>query len=137
MSNPSSGVSNGSPDVSSGRSGVSNGSSDVSDEEQGDGTWVKVADLSECPPGQLLEVEVERERIVLANVDGELYALQDRCSHQDLPLSDGELDGDRLECLYHGARFDVCTGRAVGLPAIKPVPIYDVQVRGQEIFVQI
>ena len=109
----------------------------ISDEERGDGTWVKVADLSECPPGQLLEVEAERERIVLANIDGDLYALQDRCSHQDLPLSDGELDGDRLECLYHGARFDVCTGRAVGLPAIKPVPTYDVQVRGQEIFVQI
>jgi len=137
MSDPSSGGSNGSTGVSEGTSDVSEGSSDVSDEEQGNGTWVKVADLSECPPGQLLEVEVERERIVLANVDGDLYALQDRCSHQDLPLSDGELDGDRLECLYHGARFDVCTGRAVGLPAIKPVPIYDVQVRGQEIFVQI
>ncbi len=107
------------------------------DEKQADGTWVKVADLSECPPGQLLEVEAERERIVLANVDGDLYALQDRCSHQDLPLSDGELDGDRLECLYHGARFDVCTGKAVGLPAIQPVPVYDVQIRGQEVFVQI
>ena len=107
------------------------------DREEGAGTWVKVADLSECPPGNLLEVEVGRERIVLANVDGDVYALQNRCSHQDLPLSDGELEGDRLECLYHGARFDVCTGKAVGLPAIKPVPSYDVQIRGQEIFVQI
>ncbi len=104
---------------------------------QAEGTWVKVANLSECPPGQLLEVEAGRERIVLANVDGDLYALQNRCSHQDLPLSDGELEGDQLECLYHGARFDVCTGRAVGLPAIKPVPSYDVQIRGQEIYVQI
>ena len=107
------------------------------DGEEGDGTWVMVADLSECPPGNLLEVEAGRERIVLANVDGDIYALQNRCSHQDLPLSDGELEGDRLECLYHGARFDVCTGKAVGLPAIKPVPSYDVQIRGQEIFVQI
>ncbi len=107
------------------------------DAGQDDGTWVKVADLSECPPGQLLDVEAGQERIVLANVDGDLYALQNRCSHQDLPLSDGELDGDRLECLYHGARFDVCTGRAVGLPAIKPVPSYDVQIRGEEVFVQI
>ena len=107
------------------------------DGEEGAGTWVKVADLSECPPGNLLEVEAGRERIVLANVDGDVYALQNRCSHQDLPLSDGELEGDRLECLYHGARFDVCTGKAVGLPAIKPVPSYDVQIRGQEIFVQI
>ena len=107
------------------------------DGEESDGTWVKIADLSECPPGNLLEVEAGQERIVLANVDGDVYALQNRCSHQDLPLSDGELEGDRLECLYHGARFDVCTGKAVGLPAIKPVPSYDVQIRGQEIFVQI
>ena len=104
---------------------------------QDDGTWVKVADLSDCPPGMLLDVEAGQESIVLANVDGDLYALQNRCSHQDLPLSDGELDGDRLECLYHGARFDVCTGRAVGLPAIKPVEIYDVQIRGQEVLVRI
>ena len=123
--------------MSSGSSDVSDGSSDVSDGGEGDGTWVKVADLSDCQPGTLLEVEAGQELIVLANIDGDLYALQNRCSHQDLPLSDGELDGDRLECLYHGARFDVCTGRAVGLPAIKPVETYPVKLRGQEIYVQI
>ncbi len=137
MSSGSSDTLSESSDVSSGTSEVSDGSSGVSDGGEDDGTWVKVADLSDCQPGTLLEVEAGQELIVLANIDGDLYALQNRCSHQDLPLSDGELDGDRLECLYHGARFDVCTGRAVGLPAIKPVPTYDVQVRGQEIFVQI
>ena len=121
----------------SGSSDVSNGGSDVSDGGEGDGTWVKVADLSECPPGSLLDVETGQESVVLANIEGDLYALENRCSHQDLPLSDGELDGDRLECLYHGARFDVCTGKAVGLPAIKPVETYAVELRGQEIYVQI
>ena len=130
-------MSNGSSNTVSEGSSVSNGSSDVSNGGPGDGTWVKVADLSECPPGHLLDVEAGRESIVLANIDGELYALENRCSHQDLPLSDGELDGDRLECLYHGARFDVCTGKAVGLPAIKPVETYPVELRGQEIYVQI
>ncbi len=109
----------------------------MSDGGDGEGDGVKVADLDDCPPGTLYEVEAEQERIVLANVDGDLYALQNRCSHQDLPLSDGELDGDQLECLYHGARFDVCTGRAVGLPAIKPVETYAVELRGGEIYVQI
>ena len=103
----------------------------------GDGEWVRVADLGECPPGSLLDIEAGQETIVLANVDGDLYALQNRCSHQDLPLSDGELDGDQLECLYHGARFHVCTGKAMGLPAIKPVETYAVELRGQEIYVQI
>ena len=109
----------------------------MSDGGDGEGEWVKVADLDDCPPGTLCDVEAGQERIVLANIDGDLYALQNRCSHQDLPLSDGELDGDQLECLYHGARFDACTGRAVGLPAIKPVETYTVELRGEEIYVQI
>jgi len=126
-----------SSNVADGSASMSDGSSDVSGGGQDDGDWVKVADLSECPPGTLLDVEAGRESIVLANIDGDLYALENRCSHQDLPLSDGELDGDRLECLYHGARFDVCTGKAVGLPAIKPVETYPVELRGQEIYLQI
>ncbi len=137
MSDGSSDTSGEISDASSGSSDVSDRSSDGSNGGEGDGTWVKVADLSDCQPGTLLEVEAGQELIVLANIDGDLYALQNRCSHQDLPLSDGELDGDRLECLYHGARFDVCTGKAVGLPAIKPVGTYAVEIRGQEIYVQI
>ena len=126
-----------SSNVADGSASMSDRSSDVFDGGQVDETWVKVADLSECPPGILLDVEAGQESIVLANIDGDLYALENRCSHQDLPLSDGELDGDRLECLYHGARFDVCTGKAVGLPAIKPVATYGVELRGQEIYVQV
>ena len=137
MSSGSSDLADGSSNVADGSASMSDGSSDVSGGGQDDGDWVKVADLSECPPGTLLDVEAGRESIVLANIDGDLYALENRCSHQDLPLSDGELDGDRLECLYHGARFDVCTGKAVGLPAIKPVETYPVELRGQEIYVQI
>ncbi len=113
----------------------------MSDEGEGgaeDGReWVRVADIGDCPTGNLLDVEAGEESIVLANVDGDLYALKNRCSHEDLPLSDGELDGDRLECLYHGATFDVCTGKALALPAVKPVETYAVELRGQEIFVQI
>jgi 3-phenylpropionate/trans-cinnamate dioxygenase ferredoxin subunit len=97
--------------------------------------WVRVAASCECPPGSLLGVEAGGTRIVLANVDGDFYALQDRCSHQDYPLSDGHLDGTRLECVYHGARFDVRTGRAVQLPAIRPVRSFPVEVRDGEVFV--
>jgi len=98
--------------------------------------WVRAASLAECPPGSLLGVEVTGLRIVLANVEGDVHALLDRCSHQDYPLSDGELDGTRLECIYHGARFDVCTGRAVRLPAIRPVRVFEVDVRDGEVYVQ-
>ena len=99
--------------------------------------WVRVAAADACPPGTLLGVALGNERIVLANVEGDLYALLDRCSHQDFPLSDGELDGDRLECIYHGAVFDVCTGRAMQLPAIRPVKTFPVEVRVGAVFVQV
>lgn len=101
------------------------------------GEWRLVANLDRCPPGNLLEVDADGQRLVLANVDGEVYALEDRCSHQDFPLSDGELEDTTLECIYHGATFDVCSGRATGLPAIQPVKTYEVEVRDQEIYVQI
>ena len=99
--------------------------------------WVRVAAETECPPGSLTAVEAGRERIVLVNVDGDLYALEDRCTHQDYPLSDGELEGDCFECIYHGARYDVRTGRAVQLPAIRPVKTFEVEVRDGDVYVQV
>ena len=98
---------------------------------------MRVASAGECPPGSLLGVEADGIPIVLANVDGDLYALLDQCSHQDYPLSDGELEGTRLECMYHGAQFDVCTGRAMALPAIRPVKTFEVDVRGEDVYVQV
>lgn len=97
--------------------------------------WVRVADVGECEPGSLLGVEVEGRRVVLANVDGSVYGLEDRCSHAEYPLSTGELSGDRLQCAYHGAKFEVSSGRAVQMPAIRPVRSYDVEVRDEGIFV--
>ena len=99
--------------------------------------WVKATELDRCPPGNHLGVVVEGQPIMLANVDGDLYALRDVCSHQDYPLSDGDLEGTQIECIYHGATFDVCSGKATGLPAIAPVKTYEVEVRDGDIWVQI
>ena len=99
--------------------------------------WVKVATAADCPPGKLLAVETGNERVVLANVEGDFHALLDQCSHQDLPLSDGELAGDRLECIYHGAKFDVCSGRAKQLPATRPVKTFPVDVRDGDVFIEV
>ncbi len=98
---------------------------------------VKVAAASELPDRGLTAVEADGEKIVLATTgDGGLYALQDRCSHADFTLSDGQiLDGDRIECQYHGAKFDLKSGRAVALPAIRPVKTYDVRVDGDDVLV--
>lgn len=99
--------------------------------------FVKVATRAELPDRGLLGVEVDGEKVVLiATGDGAVYALKDRCSHADFPLSDGELiDGDRVECQHHGAKFDAATGKAVALPAIRPVPAYEVKVEGDDVLV--
>ena len=98
--------------------------------------WIKVATLEECPPGSLRSVMVGMEPVVLANVDGTIHAVVDRCSHEDLPLSDGELEGDILVCQYHGARFDVASGAPRGLPAVKPVKTFPVEIREDEIYIR-
>lgn len=102
--------------------------------------FVKAANVDEVPRRGLVGLEVEGTSIVLvATGGGAYYALEDRCSHEDYPLSDGELmdDNERLECIYHGAKFNVRTGKAVALPAIRPVPVYDVKVEDGEILVDV
>jgi 3-phenylpropionate/trans-cinnamate dioxygenase ferredoxin subunit len=98
--------------------------------------WIKVATLEECPPGSLRSVMVGMEPVVLANVDGSIYAVVDRCSHEDLPLSDGEIEDGILVCQYHGARFDPATGAARALPAVKPIKTYPVEVRDDGVYVR-
>ncbi|MFO8173373.1 MAG: non-heme iron oxygenase ferredoxin subunit [Longimicrobiales bacterium] len=98
--------------------------------------WTKVATLEECPPGSLRKVMVGPEPVVLANVEGAVYAVLDRCTHEDLPLSDGEMEGTDLVCCYHGARFDVTSGAPRALPAVKPVKTFPVEMREDGIYIQ-
>lgn len=99
--------------------------------------WTKVAALTDVPPGTLKAVSAKMNPIVLANVDGDVYALEDQCSHESYPLSDGELDGGDVVCMYHGARFDACTGKNKGLPAVRPVKSYPVEIRDGDIHVEV
>ena len=98
--------------------------------------WIRVATLEECPPGSLRSVMLGMTPVVLANVNGTVHAVVDQCSHEDLPLSDGSLEGDIVVCEYHGARFDVTTGAARGLPAVKPLKTFPVEVREDGIYIQ-
>jgi 3-phenylpropionate/trans-cinnamate dioxygenase ferredoxin subunit len=99
--------------------------------------WVRVASAEECPVGELTGVSAEGVPIVLANVDGKVCALRDQCSHEEYPLSDGELEGGDVVCMYHGARFDACTGARKALPAIRPVRSYPAEVRDGDIYVDL
>jgi nitrite reductase/ring-hydroxylating ferredoxin subunit len=96
-----------------------------------------VGTVDDVPIGTLKGVDAAGTALVLANVDGVICALQDRCSHEEFPLSDGELDGGDLVCSYHGARFDACTGARKALPAVLPVKSFPVDVREGEIYVEV
>lgn len=93
---------------------------------------VEVCPLDDLPPGAVRIVHVrEHLSIGVYNCDGELYALEDRCSHDDGPLCEGDFDcGTRIVvCPRHGAQFDLTSGRALTLPAYIPVATYPVRVR--------
>jgi 3-phenylpropionate/trans-cinnamate dioxygenase ferredoxin subunit len=97
-----------------------------------------VASLDEIEPGTLTEVEVNGRSVCLARTaDGEVYAFRNNCSHRDFPLHTGTLEENQIECSWHGARFDVVTGRALRLPAIRPITTYEVTVSGADILVTI
>ena len=95
----------------------------------------RVASLSELPRNTLLSVAVEDVKVCLANADGQIYAFRDNCTHKEFPLSAGELDDGQVECAWHGARFDLASGRAVRLPAIKPVTTYEVRIEDGDILI--
>ncbi len=93
------------------------------------------ARLSAIPPGTTKRVERAGNPVLLCNVEGTVYAIDDLCSHDGGELDGGELDGCRIECPRHGAYFDVTNGAALTMPAIEPIRSYPVRVAGDEIFI--
>jgi len=95
-----------------------------------------VARVTEIPPGAKKIVEVDGVLVVLVNLDGRLYAIEDVCTHDGGPLGEGKLDGCELICPRHGARFDVRTGAATRMPAIEPAPTYEVRVEDDVVLIE-
>ena len=95
-------------------------------------TWTFVCATAELLPGEMQSVfdEVTGTPILVVNLDGEFYALEDRCSHEDFELSSGTVDPAEgsIECVLHGARFDLRDGRALCAPAYSPVPKFPVKL---------
>jgi 3-phenylpropionate/trans-cinnamate dioxygenase ferredoxin subunit len=99
--------------------------------------FVTVAKASEIPDGRINVYEVEGVRVALCNVGGKFYAIDDVCTHDGGPLDQGVLEGNLVECPRHGAKFDVTNGRAVVLPAVRPVKTYPVEIEGDDVKVSI
>jgi 3-phenylpropionate/trans-cinnamate dioxygenase ferredoxin subunit len=97
---------------------------------------ITVCRLSELPAGEMRLIKSDGRKIgVFHCADGELYAIEDRCSHDDGPLAEGEFDAAActVECPRHGSLFDVTTGRPRTLPAYRPVETFEVRVDNDEV----
>lgn len=91
--------------------------------------FYEIIPASDLPNGERLFLELDNIPIVVFNIADNFYAIKDQCSHEDLELGDGELNGYDLTCEHHGAHFDVRTGEALTLPAVEGIPAYPVRVR--------
>ncbi len=98
--------------------------------------YAKVARANDIAPGEKKTVEVDGIEVVLVNLDGAFYAIEDVCTHDGGPLGEGELEGCQIICPRHGARFDVRTGQALTLPAFAPAPTYEVKIQDGDVLVE-
>jgi len=98
----------------------------------------RVASAGELPPEALKRVDVGGTPVCLAHAeDGNFYALNDICTHEEFYLSEGELWGMDVECPQHGSRFNLTTGKVTGLPAVIPAKTYPVTVEGEDVYVEV
>ena len=99
--------------------------------------YIKVANLAEIPAGGSKLVEVDMVRVALFNLDGNIYAIEDVCTHDGGPLVEGRVvNGCEVQCPRHGARFDIRSGTAVKFPAFEPTRTFAVRVNGQDVWIE-
>lgn len=99
--------------------------------------WVTVAKAGYLEPGELMYVEVGDEPVCLINLDGEIHALNDTCTHEEASLSDGTIIGDEIECPLHGGAFYIRTGEAASMPVVVATEKYAVRTVGDEVQVSV
>jgi 3-phenylpropionate/trans-cinnamate dioxygenase ferredoxin subunit len=103
----------------------------------------RVCALSDVPEVGALRVKAtgangaEVPVAVVRDEDGHLHAVSDLCSHQDISLSEGEVEGCEIECWLHGSRFDLRTGEPSSLPATAAIPVYELTVSGEDVLVDV
>jgi len=97
--------------------------------------FFRVGQINEIPDPGVKVIKAGKKQILVAHCEGNWYAMDDRCTHDNGPLAEGKLEGCQIECPRHGARFDLKTGKALCLPAVGGVSIYSIEVRDGEIYV--
>ena len=96
---------------------------------------VKIANLNDVKQGKMFRAKINDRAILLANIENEIFAIDDMCTHEDASLYKGALKGHCVECPLHGSHFDFRTGEPDGDPATVAVKKYKVEVKNDEIFI--
>jgi 3-phenylpropionate/trans-cinnamate dioxygenase ferredoxin subunit len=91
--------------------------------------------VSELPDEGVLGIQLGNVPVAVVRAEGEVYAINDVCSHEEVPLSEGEVYDHTVECWLHGSCFDVRTGKPTGPPATEPVATYPVRIDGDDVYV--
>jgi 3-phenylpropionate/trans-cinnamate dioxygenase ferredoxin subunit len=94
-------------------------------------TAVRACSRADLPEVGVIRVVVGGWTLALVNTVEGIFAIEDRCSHADVALSEGDIDGCTIECWLHGSQFDLRTGEALSLPANQPVPVFPVTATGE------
>ena len=97
----------------------------------------RACSLAELAENEPKRVVVDGQAVALVRIGEEVFAIEDRCSHADVALSEGDVEGHGIECFLHGSRFDLRTGKPSGLPAIRPVAVYAVTLEGDDVLVHV
>jgi 3-phenylpropionate/trans-cinnamate dioxygenase ferredoxin component len=98
---------------------------------------IKICPLEDLKPGKAIRVKVGEHAIAIVRTpSGEVKALDDKCSHGEISLSEGFVDDETIECWAHGAKFDLNTGKPLSLPAYEPVSTYEVLIENDEIYLE-
>ena len=98
-------------------------------------SFVRVCATSDVEPGTALAVSVDDVAVAVVRDGDDWYAVYDECSHAAIPLSEGEVEGNQIECWLHGSMFDLRTGKPTNLPATEPVATFPVDVRDGDVYV--
>ena len=100
-----------------------------------DTAFIKVAQVSELRTGEMMAVTIGDDQVLLTNINGTFHAIDDVCSHAYACLSDGDINGEEVECPLHGGSFNAMTGMPMNPPADKSLSVFQVKVEGDDIFV--
>ncbi len=98
-------------------------------------SFTRVCSLDDIAEDGALHVEIGELPVAIVRTGDELFAIEDVCSHAEVPLSEGEIEGTTIECWLHGSRFDLRTGEPTGPPATVAVPVYPVRVDGSDVLI--